>query len=81
MALIHFNMATFFHNGDPGCTKQNWAESQKPASFAPVKLNVSFIGFAVKQVLVEQANQRIKVTRADPSRPRTRARVACMTPS
>jgi hypothetical protein len=41
MALIHFNMATFFQNGDPGCTKQNWAESQKPASFAPVKLNVS----------------------------------------
>ena len=27
----------------------------------PVKLNVSFIGFAVKQVLVEQANQRIEV--------------------
>ena len=24
MALIHFNMATFFHNGDPGCSAANW---------------------------------------------------------
>ena len=23
-ALIHFGMATFFHDGDPGCTPQNW---------------------------------------------------------
>ena len=23
-ALIHFGMATFFHDGDPGCTAENW---------------------------------------------------------
>ena len=22
--LIHFGMATFFHDGDPGCDKNNW---------------------------------------------------------
>ena len=41
MALIHFNMATFFHNGDPGCNAANWNSSMNPASFAPTKLNVS----------------------------------------
>lgn len=41
MALIHFNMATFFQNGDPGCNAANWAQSQKPSSFAPARLNVS----------------------------------------
>ena len=41
MALIHFNMATFFQNGDPGCNAANWAQSQKPSSFAPAHLNVS----------------------------------------
>ena len=41
MALIHFNMATFFRNGDPGCDAGNWKESQKPSSFAPTNLNVS----------------------------------------
>ena len=24
MALIHFNMATFVRDGDPGCTPENW---------------------------------------------------------
>ena len=23
-ALIHFGMATFFHDGDPGCDANNW---------------------------------------------------------
>jgi len=41
MALIHFNMATFFHNGDPGCNNSNWVNSSKPSSFAPARLNVS----------------------------------------
>ncbi len=50
VALIHFNMATFFQNGDPGqtvvlallasprtgCNPGNWAESSKPSSFNPV---------------------------------------------
>ena len=50
-ALIHFNMATFMHDGDPGCTAQNWngcdsgsttsCNSSNPASFAPTNLNVS----------------------------------------
>ena len=46
MALIHFNMATFFENGDPGCTAANWlpadgSGSGNPKSFAPTALNVS----------------------------------------
>lgn len=39
MALVHFNMATFFQNGDPGCDAQNWHESSKPSSFAPTHLD------------------------------------------
>jgi hypothetical protein len=49
MALVHFNMATFFHNGDPGCDSSNWqgcdpigaCNASNPASFAPTALNVS----------------------------------------
>ena len=44
MALIHFNMATFFQDGDPGCTSANWlgeTGSGNPNSFAPSDLNVS----------------------------------------
>ncbi len=48
-ALIHFNMATFFHDGDPGCNAQNWlgcdpnggCNSSDPRSFNPTSLNVS----------------------------------------
>ena len=48
-ALVHFNMATFFHDGDPGCTSENWngcdplggCNSSDPASFAPTNLNIS----------------------------------------
>eukprot|EP01116_Phalansterium_solitarium_P016962 TRINITY_DN405_c0_g1_i1.p1 TRINITY_DN405_c0_g1~~TRINITY_DN405_c0_g1_i1.p1 ORF type:complete len:619 (-),score=278.33 TRINITY_DN405_c0_g1_i1:113-1969(-) len=43
-ALIHFNMATFFQDGDPGCTKNNWLGvngSSNPGSFAPSNLNFS----------------------------------------
>lgn len=47
--LIHFGMATFFHDGDPGCTRSNWnacesgggCNSSNPASFAPSNLNIS----------------------------------------
>lgn len=47
--LIHFGMATFFHDGDPGCTRENWlgcdpnggCNASNVASFAPTKLNVS----------------------------------------
>ena len=55
MALIHFNMATFFHNGDPGCSAANWPESQKPASFAPAKLNVSQWIVSMKALGVKEA--------------------------
>ena len=38
MALIHFNMATFVGNGDPGCTENNWADSSKPARCVRLRL-------------------------------------------
>lgn len=44
MALIHFNMATFYEDGDPGCTVDNWpgsGGSSNPNSFAPSNLNIS----------------------------------------
>ncbi len=37
----HFNMATFFQDGDPACNATNWAAAQKPSSFQPTHLNVS----------------------------------------
>ena len=48
-ALIHFGMSTFFHDGDPGCTSENWngcdpnggCNSSDVASFAPTNLNTS----------------------------------------
>ena len=48
-ALIHFGMATFFHDGDPGCTAENWngcdpkggCNSSQVSSFAPSNLNIS----------------------------------------
>lgn len=48
-ALIHFNMATFAHNGDPGCDASNWnvhapyaaGATVHPATFNPVKLNTT----------------------------------------
>jgi hypothetical protein len=51
-ALIHFGMATFFHDGDPGCDAKNWhgcdtngglttCNSSDVSSFAPTNLNVS----------------------------------------
>jgi len=48
-ALIHFNMATFAENGDPGCNAKNWNKLAPPATgptsdpvtFNPVKLNIS----------------------------------------
>lgn len=49
MALIHFNMATFAHDGDPGCAADNWnakasyaaGPTSDPATFNPAKLNIS----------------------------------------
>jgi alpha-L-fucosidase len=41
VALTHFNMATFFRDGDPACDASNWEQSKEPASFAPLRLNVS----------------------------------------
>ena len=41
VALTHFNMATFYKDGDPACDKMNWHTSQKPSSFAPTNLNIS----------------------------------------
>ena len=42
MALIHFNMATYFQDGDPACNEQNWgglSGSGNPATFNPYLLD------------------------------------------
>jgi len=49
IALIHFNMGTYAHNGDPCCDSSNWnvvadyadGMSSSPATFNPVKLNTT----------------------------------------
>ena len=49
IALIHFNMGTYAHNGDPCCDKGNWdvlapyasGKTQDPTTFNPVKLNTT----------------------------------------
>ena len=49
VALIHFNMATFAHNGDPGCDETNWnikaeyatGQTSDPATFNPRLLNIT----------------------------------------
>lgn len=49
VALIHFNMGTFAHNGDPCCDASNWdvhapyaaGKTRDPATFNPRKLNTS----------------------------------------
>lgn len=57
-ALVHFNMATFFHDGDPGCNAENWngcdsnggCDSSNPASFAPTNLDVSMWASSMKDL-------------------------------
>jgi alpha-L-fucosidase len=49
VALIHFNMATFAQNGDPGCAPDNWNDrapyatgpTSDPATFQPRLLNTT----------------------------------------
>jgi len=49
VALIHFNMGTFAHNGDPCCDPSNWAVkapyatgmTKDPATFNPKLLNTT----------------------------------------
>ena len=49
MALVHFNMATFAHDGDPGCAADNWAtaapyaagETRHASTFNPEQLNTT----------------------------------------
>ena len=49
VALIHFNMGTFAHNGDPCCDASNWdvkapyatGKTSDPATFNPRKLNTT----------------------------------------
>eukprot|EP00729_Bicosta_minor_P017100 gene17100-25960_t len=41
VGITHFNMATFYHDGDPACDKTNWGTSGQPSSFAPTNTNVS----------------------------------------
>ena len=49
IALIHFNMGTFAHNGDPCCDETNWnvkasyaaGKTSNVSTFNPIKLNTS----------------------------------------
>jgi len=49
VALIHYNMATYAHNADPGCDETNWdvkadyatGKTRDPATFNPSKLNTT----------------------------------------
>ena len=49
IALIHFNMGTFAHNGDPCCDASNWdvlapyaaGKTSDPATFNPKLLNTT----------------------------------------
>ena len=49
IALIHFNMGTFAHNGDPCCDPSNWdvkapyatGKTSDPSTFNPIKLNTT----------------------------------------
>jgi len=49
IALIHFNMATYAKDGDPGCDASNWNQkaigatgpTRNPATFQPIKLNTT----------------------------------------
>eukprot|EP01084_Bolivina_argentea_P065700 119753_1 len=41
VGLTHFNMATFFGDGDPSCNSKNWKDSGNPKSFNPTNLNIS----------------------------------------
>lgn len=64
-ALIHFGMATFFHDGDPGCTATNWngcdktngtaCNSSLVSSFAPSNLNMSSWIQSMKDVGITSA--------------------------
>lgn len=55
MALIHFNMATFVGNGDPGCGESNWADSSKPTTFAPTQLDTDNWAASMKALGVKEA--------------------------
>jgi len=57
-ALIHFNMATFFKDGDPGCSPENWLGnkgSSNPASFAPSDLSTDDWASAMKPLGIAEA--------------------------
>eukprot|EP00729_Bicosta_minor_P026389 gene26389-17567_t len=49
VALIHFNMGTYAHNGDPCCDPSNWdvkaayaaGKTSLPSTFNPTKLNTT----------------------------------------
>jgi hypothetical protein len=76
-ALIHFGMATFFHDGDPGCTAKNWhgcdtngglttCNSSDVASFNPTALNISAWVDSFKDLGATSAVLTAKVTTASP---------------
>ena len=57
-ALVHYNMASFFKDGDPGCTPQIWIGangSSNPASFAPSDLDTDDWASAMKPLGIAEA--------------------------
>ena len=57
-ALVHFNMATFFKDGDPGCSPENWPGtngSSNPASFNPSDLSTDDWASAMKPLGIAEA--------------------------
>ena len=63
VALIHFNMATFIRDGDPGCNADNWVAtssgaagpSGKASTFNPTKLDFQAWADIMKAVGIKSA--------------------------
>lgn len=63
MALVHFNMATFAKDGDPGCSVDNWNTQQPyaagktsdPATFNPARLDTDQWASVMKDVGAKHA--------------------------
>jgi alpha-L-fucosidase len=57
VGITHFNMATFYQDGDPACNRNNWGTSQNPSSFAPTNMNISnwvesYLDMGIKSVIL-----------------------------
>jgi hypothetical protein len=71
-ALVHFNMATFFKDGDPGCSPENWPGtngSSNPASFNPSDLCTDDWASALQPLGIAEAVLGCEPSTAADSRP------------